>query len=389
MTSDELFRIVGLGETFTVQFKEKMPHRDSIAKEIVAMSNSSGGMILFGIEDVTNRIVGLSSAEIEEYDQTVSQIADSILPEVRIRTEVVDCGDVLCTKNILVIHISEGKDKPYKMDKGEIYVKQGANKRKVFDNGEIMRMFQERRNLFADEMEVYGTTIDDLDKASFSSYFVKEFGMPFNGKGLTYESALRAKRVMRNGQATLAGLLFFGISPQSVKPIFTVKVISFFGNDMGGSHYRSKPADLQGTIPELFSKSMDWLRNNLKSVQDGQDFNSIGRLEINEEALVELVENALVHRDYFKNAPIRIMLFDNRLEIISPGRLPNSLTVEEMKYGNIIVRNPLIAGFAVRTMPYSGFGTGINRALERQPNIELYNDVEGDQFKIVIPRSQL
>ncbi len=137
MTSDELFSMVGLGETFTVQFiKEKMPHRDSIAKEIVAMSNSSGGMILFGIEDVTNRIVGLSSTEIEEYDQIVSQSADSILPEVRIRTEVVDCGDALCSKNILVVHIPEGKDKPYKTDKGEIYVKQGANKRKVFDNGE-------------------------------------------------------------------------------------------------------------------------------------------------------------------------------------------------------------------------------------------------------------
>ena len=155
---------------------------------------------------------------------------------------------------------------------------------------------------------------------------------------------------------------------------------------MGGSHYRSKPADLQGTIPELFAKCMDWLRGNLKNVQDGQNFNSVGHLEINEEALVELVENALVHRDYFKNAPVRILLFDDRLEIISPGCLPNSLTVEEMKYGNVVVRNPLMVGFAVRTMPFSGLGTGIVRALEREPDMELCNDREGDQFKIVIPR---
>ncbi|MBQ6472791.1 MAG: putative DNA binding domain-containing protein [Victivallales bacterium] len=389
MDADELFRIVGLGETFTVQFKEKMPHRDSIATEMVAMANSSGGMILFGIEDATNRIVGLSSIEIEEYDRIVSQIADGIAPEVRIRTEVVDAGNGGPSKNILIVHVPEGMDKPYKTDNGEIYVKQGANKRRVLDNGELMRMFQESRKLFADEMEVYGTAIEDIDKVAFSAYFVKEFGVPFEGKGLTYESALRAKRVMRNAQATLAGLLFFGLSPQSVKPMFTVKVVSFFGNDIGGSHYRSKPADLQGTVPELFAKSMDWLKGNLKSVQDGQDFNSIGRLEINEEALVELVENALIHRDYFKPAPIRILLFDDRLEIISPGRLPNSLTVEEMKYGNTIVRNPLIAGFAMRTMPFSGLGTGINRALERQPDIELLNDAEGDQFKIVIPRKPL
>jgi predicted HTH transcriptional regulator len=388
MNADELYRIVSLGETFTVQFKEKMPHRDSIAREIVAMSNSSGGMILFGIEDATNRIIGLPSVEIEEYDRIVSQIANSIRPSVRVRTEVVDASDGQISKTVLIVHVAEGRDKPYKTDNGEIYVKQGANKRRVLDNGELMRMFQNSRNLFADEMEVYGSGIGDLDKDAFSAYFVKEFGVPFEGKGLDYEGALRVKRVMRNGQVTLGGLLFFGVDPQSVKPMFTIKVVSYFGNDMGGSQYRSKPADLRGTIPELFSRCMDWLRGNLRSVQDGQNFNSIGHLEINEEALVELVENALIHRDYFKSAPIRVLLFDNRLEIISPGRLPNSLTVEEMKYGNVIARNPLIAGFAIRTMPYSGLGTGISRALERQPNIELVNDVEGDQFKIVISRSQ-
>ena len=64
-------------------------------------------------------------------------------------------------------------------------------------------------------------------------------------------------------------------------------------------------------------------------------------------------------------------------------------TVEEMKYGNTIVRNPLIAGFAMRTMPFSGLGTGINRALERRPDIELLNDADGEQFKIVIPWNHL
>ena len=124
----------------------------------------------------------------------------------------------------------------------------------------------------------------------------------------------------------------------------------------------------------------------MRNLQDGQNFNSVGRLEINDEALVELVENALIHRDYFRSSPIMVMLFDNRLEIISPGHLPNSLTVEQMKYGNAIARNPLMVGFAMRTMPFSGLGTGMNRALERQPNIQLVNDIEGVQFKVIIPR---
>ncbi len=386
MTPEDLFKIIGLGETYTVQFKEKMPHRDSIAAEIVALSNSSGGMILFGIEDATNKIVGLSTEEVEEYDRVVSQIADVLNPPVYIMTEVVDLGINGESKRILVIHVPDGEHKPYATDRGDIYIKQGANKRKVVDYHEIARLFQRSRNLFADEMEVHGTSIDDIDEAAFSAFFVSEFGMPYRGKGLTYEGALRAKRVVLNGQATLGGLLFFGKMPQSIKPVFTIKVVSFVGNDIGGSEYRSKPADLQGTIPELFAKCMQWLRLNLRNYQDGQNFNSIGRLEINEDALVEIVENALIHRDYFRSSPIRVMLFDNRLEIISPGHLPNSLTVEQMKYGNAIARNPLLVGFAMRTMPFSGLGTGINRALERQPNIQLINDIEGVQFKVIIPR---
>ena len=124
----------------------------------------------------------------------------------------------------------------------------------------------------------------------------------------------------------------------------------------------------------------------MRYIQAGQDFNSIGRLEINEEALIELVQNALLHRDYFKNAPIRVFLFDDRLEIVSPGRLPNSLTVDDIKYGNPVVRNNQLVSFASRTMPFSGLGTGVKRALERQPNIEFYNDFDGDQFNVVIPR---
>lgn len=382
----ELLDIISTGETSRVQFKEAMPHRESIAQEIVAMANSLGGVILLGVEDATNAPKGLPPETIEKYDRIISQVSDNIKPVVYIQTEVVNVGAVDTPKNILVVHVPNGYNKPYKTDKGDIYIKQGANKRLVVDNGEIMRLFQRSGNLLADEMAVSDTSIDDIDERIFSEYFRKEFGMPFTDKGLTYEAALKAKRVLRNGQVTLAGLLFFGIAPQNIKPTCTIKVVSYFGDDSAGSDYRNKPEDLRGTLPELFEKCMGWLKNNLRSVQSGQGFNSIGRLEINEEALVELVQNALLHRDYFKNSPIRVFLFDSRLEIISPGRLPNSLTVDDIRYGNPVVRNNQLVAFATRTMPFSGLGTGVKRALEHQPNIEFYNDFDGDQFKVVIPR---
>ena len=386
MNAVELLSIIGTGETSTVQFKELLPHRDSIAQEIVAMSNSLGGVILLGVEDVTGEIKGLSAPLIEEYDKTVSQIADNIKPIVYITTEVVKVDVEQSEKNILIVHVQEGINKPYKTAKGEIYVKQGSNKRLLTDNAEIMRLLQNSGNLLADEMEVYGTSIDDINKEAFSGYFKKEFGQTFEEKGLTYEEALRAKRVLRNEQISLAGLLFFGNDPQSVKPAFTIKAVAFIGNDISGTLYRSKPADFRGTIPQLFNEVMGFFRTNLKYLQTGKEFNTTGVLEISEIALTELVQNALVHRDYFKNAPIRVFIFDNRVEIISPGKLPNSLTVEDIKYGNPVIRNNQLVAFSSRTMPFSGLGSGIKRALAEQPDIELINDVDGEQFIVKIPR---
>ncbi len=110
--------------------------------------------------------------------------------------------------------------------------------------------------------------------------------------------------------------------------------------------------------------------------------------EISKIALEELLQNALTHRDYTKNSPIRLFIFDNRVEIISPGALPNNLTIENIKLGNAVVRNNLVVSFSSKLMNYRGVGTGVARALKEQPNIEFENDVEGEQFKVVIPRPQ-
>ncbi|MEG0693426.1 MAG: putative DNA binding domain-containing protein, partial [Oscillospiraceae bacterium] len=264
MNTVELLDIVSTGETSKVQFKRELPHKDSAAQEIVAMSNSLGGVMLIGVEDVTGELSGLSAEQIEEYDRTISQIADNIKPIVYITTEVIKVDVDGSFRNVLIVHIPEGINKPYKTAKGEIYVKQGSNKRLLTDNAEIMRLFQSSGNLLADEMEVYGTSIDDINKEIFADYFKKEFKQSYEEKGLTFEEALKAKRILRNSQLSLAGLLFFGKDPQSIKPALTIKAVSFFGNDISEIQYRSKPADFRGTIPQLFEEAMSFLKANLQ-----------------------------------------------------------------------------------------------------------------------------
>ncbi|MDX2249704.1 MAG: ATP-binding protein [Bacteroidia bacterium] len=83
-----------------------------------------------------------------------------------------------------------------------------------------------------------------------------------------------------------------------------------------------------------------------------------------------------------------MLILDNRIEIISPGKLPNSLTVEDIRFGNPVIRNNQLVAFSTHTLPFSGLGTGVKRALATQPDIELINDLQGEQFRVVIPRPE-
>lgn len=179
MTTIELLDLISTGETSKVQFKEELPHKDSVTQEIVAMTNTLGGNIIIGIRDVTGDIIGLTPSQIEEYDRLISQIADNIKPPVYLTTEVIKVSDQNTDKNVLVIQIKEGINKPYKTGKGEIFLKQGSNKRLLTENAEIMKLFQQSGNFLADEMEVYGTSITDVNEQVFSEYFLKEFNKPF------------------------------------------------------------------------------------------------------------------------------------------------------------------------------------------------------------------
>jgi len=389
MNAIELLDIINTGETSKVQFKETMPHPDSIAAEMAAFTNTMGGMILFGIKDKTGEIIGLSYEEIQKYSQDIGNYAtNNIVPGIYVKTEVIPV-DYNGEKKILIIYVDEGINKPYKDLNRDVWVKQGSDKRRVTDNAEMLRLFQQGSHLLADEIEVYDTSIEDINPKLFRDYFEKEFHATIEEKGLSFEKALKVKKVLRNDKLTLAGLLFFGKEPQNIKPAFCIKTVYFFGNSISGKDYRSKPEDLKGTLPDLFENGMKFFESNLRHMQKGQNFNTIGILEISRDALVEILVNALIHRDYLKNAPIRIMIFDNRVEIISPGKLPNSLTVEEAMFGNPVIRNPQLIKFSFHTMPFSGIGTGLTRALQEQPDIEFNNDVDGEQFIVKIPRPEV
>ncbi|MCR5152570.1 MAG: putative DNA binding domain-containing protein [Prevotella sp.] len=382
MDAKTIKQMCRLGENSFVQYKQQVDNPSKIAAEIVAFANSKGGTILIGVEDKTGEITGLTYSQVQQAGQCVTSAANNMIhPMVYLQTDTVDVDG----KAVLVVSVSEGADKPYKDNGGNIWVKQGSDKRRITDNVEILQLFQQSGSYHPDENGVKQTSLSDINMRLVDDYLSKYYGKDVNGFDLPIDQLLQNLQILAgDGRATLAGLLFFGKHPQMFAPTAMIKAVSFFGNDMGGLNYRDSK-DIIGTIPSMFDQGMSFLNANLHSIQAGQSFNSVGKLEISEVALKELLQNALVHRDYLYPAPIRILIFDDRVEIISPGGLPAGVDVNSIRFGKTKQRNPLMASFCAKTMDYRGLGTGIMRVTKEVDDVRFVND-DGNQFQVILGR---
>ena len=241
------------------------------------------------------------------------------------------------------------------------------------------------QRIYADESMVLGSSIADIDDKLLSDYYEKEYGENISDQEIPREQILDNLYLAKNQVLTLAGLLLFGKRPQLRRPAFSIKAVSFAGNELSGTVYRDSE-DIQGNISQMFKDGMGFMLRNLRKIQNDKNFNSLGDLEIPKLVLEELLVNALIHRDYFIDAPINIFIFDNRIEIISPGKLPNSITIANIKYGISVIRNPIITSFSTKLLPYRGIGSGIVRALKHYEKIEFDNDRDRERFTVTLWR---
>jgi len=280
----------------------------------------------------------------------------------------------------LLERISNGEDS---------YIKSGPDKKKLSQD-ELRRLFAESKRLYADEEPIYGTDISDINSEQFYRFLERDNNKVYSElkKGiLTYKTVLENEMIMKNGYLTLAGNLIFGLNPQRYMPLFYINCCYFDGNDVSVTNYISKKR-ITGTFERMFDESLSFIKSNLRYKQVEEEFNSKGVLEVDEVVLGELIVNALIHRDYYINSSIKIFIFHNRIEIISPGKLTNSLTIENIKNGRSICRNPILDSICENILPYSGYGSGIKRVLNINPDVEFINDRENEEFKCIIPREK-
>jgi len=254
------------------------------------------------------------------------------------------------------------------------------------EHGLSLRQILKPFYLHADELPTKAG-LDKLDKLRFRDFLrdVHKEDSPDSRDDLM--------RLLQNmnlatddGYLNLAAVVMFAEQPEWIKPQFVVKAIRYPGRTIHVSEYVDTE-DIAGPLSKVFDDSFGFIMRNLRKVQAGRGVNAPGVPEIPGTVLEELLVNALVHRDCLVSAPIRIFIFEDRIDITSPGHLPDNLTVEKIRRGNSIIRNPIPVSYVAKgLLPYHGLGSGIRRALEQWPTIDFKDDREGCLFTATVWR---
>ncbi|MBK8534128.1 MAG: putative DNA binding domain-containing protein [Candidatus Competibacteraceae bacterium] len=381
MNETELLDILARGEDSRHQFKANISNIDALAAELVAFANSGGGVLIIGVSDL-GEVQGLSAADISRLNQLLSNTASqSVRPPIHPISLNIRTAQSL----VMVIQVPEGLNRPYTDAQGRIWVKSGADKRHVTAREEMQRLFQQAGLIYADEVPVASATVADIDRPALEEYFENRYRQPLEETGPSLARLLQNMGLARDGVLTLAGVLLFAKKPERFRPAFMIKAVAIPGGELHETRYLDSE-DIFDRLAGQYQRSLAFIKRNLHHVQGDQGVNSLGILEIPEIVFQELLVNALIHRDYFISAPIRVVVFADRVEISNPGHLPNHLNVEQIRYGLSNMRNPLLASHATHLLPYRGLGSGIPRALNACPRLELVDDRIGNQFKAIIPR---
>jgi ATP-dependent DNA helicase RecG len=382
MEEFELRNQLLLGEDSTRQFKREPSADAKMAGEIVAFANSGGGVIFVGVQK-DGTITGLTGKEAEEVGENMAKVAwDSIRPPFSILTKSIPTSDGI----VVAIDISDGASKPYCDNKGVYWVKNGPDKRRVQSPEELARLFQSGEKLYAESQVVAASTLEDFDHDRFIRFYETKYSEKppsRSEESEAYQRILENLELVHSGRVTVAGLLLFGKRLPVVLPEMKVDALWFKGNERASTEWHDQRT-ITGTLAEQYDEGMGFLKRWNSRLQGEGSFNQAGTLEVPEIVFEELLINALIHRDYFIKDSIELFIFDDRIEIRSPGKLPNSLRVDQIRKGVRRSRNVLLASFAPDLLNYRGVGSGILRALRVWPSISWINDTECEEVVVTI-----
>ena len=362
MTKSELIELIANRENSGTEFKSDTDLRpEQLAKEVVALANFQGGRILIGVEDDGN-ITGIHRDDLERWVMDTvfgRKVHPMILPfyeEIQIDERY----------RVAIVTITQGTSKPYVVrhnDREEIYVRIGSTSRRATREQQA-RLFAIGGMLHAELLPVSGSGFRDLSRERLEDYLiaiVRDNRAPVSddawGRRLC-GLGFMAERQDGPPVCTIAGLMLFGRRPRRLLRQAGIRWMAFDGKD---KTYRAlDDRVMDGPLVALLQESSGGAREIVEKgvveilADSMRPFVSEETDEIDEnmrrnrtwryppEAVREAVVNALAHRDWTRNEEIEVTRYADRLEVLSPGSLQNTMTVEKMIAGQRSPRNPLI-----------------------------------------------
>ncbi|SFP28344.1 RNA-binding domain-containing protein [Hydrogenimonas thermophila] len=364
------------GESKKLELKEKLPSNEAIAKTVIAFSNTSGGKIIVGVND-KREIIGIDEDRVFEYEEKISSIVSdlcypNILPEIYAQN--------IDGKVVLVVEVFRGSLLPYYLkNKGKLkgtIIRVGSTNR-VADEVMITELQRQRFNKSFDEEENFEIGLDNLNFNIIYNEFEKI------GKSCDYKKLKNLKLIKSLNSSDLptnALCITLGKFDNS-----TIKCARFRGVT------KEIFIDKKEFNKDLFSNlnnTLQFLQNHLNLFAKVEGLQLKEELEIPLIALREALLNAVIHRDYTRNSDIKVAVYDDMVEIVSPGGFPNGLTLEEVMSGRSELRNRVLANLFRELKYIESWGSGIGKIkkLCDEKGIKFEIDESGNFISIVFYR---
>jgi len=369
MNPEELRQRLRDGENLTTEFKVASIHPDDLAASLVAFANTSGGEIIFGVSD-KGEIVGIEN--VDELGKLIGNVSrNKCLPTVTVLPEKVE----LDGKNLLVVRIPQGSERPYNTNRGVHYIRAFSGRRQA-SREEMLRIFQASQSLYYEETPMTRADLTALDYSYFDYFLMHGYGKKLDDFAVPKEQLLNNLRLAKDGHPTVAGILLFGRDPQALLPHAQINAAQFPGTDVVDAPADRK--DIIGKLADQLEGAMRFLNVHLRVQHKIKGIEPERFPELPEEALRETLVNALMHRDYTIRGPIRLLIFQDRVEVHSPGKPPNTVDIETMRLGTHVPRHPILLSHFAKLGFVTSLGTGVPRI------IRLVSQAIGKEPEIVV-----
>lgn len=389
MLADE----IKAGESTNIELKREVPKKsEKYIKSVIAFANTAGGKIVIGVDDETHEIIGVDKNEVFKImDGITNTISDMCYPQIFPNIEV----DTIDGKCVIVVEIYPGASRPYYIKsfgkEAGTYIRVSGTSRPA-DEAILKDLELQGTNLSFDEMVCVGQKYDEKAAESLCMAIKNRMieaartnSEKENVKDVTVQNLVNWG-VLKNVEGTLIPTNAFVLLTNNTFPFAKIQCALFKGTER--VVFIDK-RDFEGPLYEQIEEAYEFV---LKHINLGAEIRGLVRTDAYElptEAIREAIVNATTHRNFLDRACVQVAVYDDRVEVTSPGMLYGGLTIEQIKEGGSKIRNRCIAEVFSRMKIIESWGTGIKRMFSsckeygiREPEL-----VEiGDSFRVNLYR---